>query len=314
MRPGSAGAAVRAVRAAHGAVRSATNRLESTQKLFFSDVDVGTSNGAHTILLDGKAMRTPLGHTLAVPAHKAQLAQLVAHEWRLLHTHKAKPTALPLTSLVCRAVDLAAVHCAPVVDAELAAKVGGLAELKQSLLHYLDTDTCLIYTTHSEYDGALRRRQEELYRPLAREYESFFGAWARKHGLNDQVSLQTLDCETEGLCGKSQDAVTRAAVLHWLDALPMFDLVALEKAVLVSKSFLCGATTVRSHAREPLLAQLYQVNHDTDYYRKLVEEIIELGNLETIFQTAEWGEVEDTHDVDKVDWMRNVSACALVCR
>ena len=88
------------------------------------------------------------------------------------------------------------------------------------------------------------------------------------------------------------------------------------KTILTSKSFLCGITLLRSNVNdEQTLKSLYQINkQDTkDYYHKSLEDVVELANLETIFQTGEWGEVEDTHDVDKHDWLRNLASAALVC-
>lgn len=308
---------------AAGDARTQTNRLEKTLSRFWKNANTkeNPETGKLEVCLDDKPLKTPLGHTLSIPASKKQLAYLVEHEWDNLHDLKIKPNSLPLTSMVSRAVDLETVHFADKVDANMVAKIGDLQDIKYNMLRYLDTDTCLILTINEEYEGRLRARQEELYRPLIEEYESFFTAFGKKHGLlpteDAKVELEVLDCETDGLRGNSQSLTTQNVVLKWLDLLPIYDLVALEKAILSSKSFLCGATILRSNASdEKSQRDLYQVNkHNTEeYYRKSVEEIIELGNLETIFQTQEWGEVEDTHDVDNADWLRNLTSSALVCR
>lgn len=302
-------------------VKSETNRLEKTMSKFWDKVttELDPELGMYEVRLDGKLLKTPLGHKLAVPQQKKQLAQLVGHEWDSLVDMKIKPNSLPLTSMVSRAVDLTTVFLAEVVDANLVSKIGDLQDIKYNVLRYLDTDTCLIFAGLDDNEGALRSKQEELYRPLIEEYESFFTAFARKNHLLDgeKVKLQYLDCETDGLRGNSQPINTQNVVLQWLDQLPIYDLVALEKAILSSKSFLCGATILRSNVSDPTaLAQLYQVNKSSpeEYFSRSVEEIKELGDLETIIQTAEWGEVEDTHDVNNADWLRNLSAAALVCR
>lgn len=303
--------------------KTQTNRLEKTHSRFWKSVNTreNSSTGCLEVFLDSKSLKTPLGHTLAIPAAKRLLAYLVEHEWDSLHDLMIKPNSLPLTSMVSRAVDLETVHLADYVDANMVAKIGELQDIKYNMLKYLDTDTCLIFTIHEEYKGRLRERQEKLYRPLILEYESFFTAFARQHGMlpdeSTKVKLEFLDCETDGLRGNSQSITTQNVVLKWLDQLPIFDLVAMEKAILSSKSFLCGATILRSNVSDANLQKsLYQVNKSdpSEYFYKSVEEIVELGNLETIFQTSEWGEVEDTHDVDNADWMRNLSASALVCR
>lgn len=304
-------------------VRSETNRLEKTLLRFWNKASAAFDEDLKkwVVNLDNKPLKTPLGNKLAIPERKEQLALLVAHEWDNLLDMKIKPTNLPLTSLTSRAVDLSSVFETENPDPNLVIKIGDLQDVKHDLLKYLDTDTCLIFATEDEYEGKLRKRQKELYNALIEEYNSFFTEFGRQNGLlpseNHKVQLQTLDCETDGLRGNSQTAEDRAIVLGWLDHLPLFDLVALEKAILTSKSFLCGVTILRSNATDEATKKaIYQPNKasELEYYFKDIEEITELGNLETIFQTEEWGEVEDTHDVDQAEWGRSLTAAALVCR
>lgn len=304
-------------------VKSETNRLEKTLSKFWDKAAPKYNNetGEYDVCLDDKPLRTPLGNRLSIPSEKKQLAYLIGHEWDTLVDLKIKPNTLPLTSMASRATDLAIVHGAETVDANLITKVGDLQDIKIDMLRYLDTDTCLIFTTLDEYEGKLRQRQEELYRPLIAEYEDYFTEYARRNNLlpepDYKVKLEYLDCETDGLRGNRQSLTTQNIVLLWLDKLPMYDLVALEKAILSSKSFLCAMSVLRTNVSDKTRqAELYQLNKNSeaDYYKKNVEELVEMGNLETIFQTREWGEVEDTHDVDNADWLRNLLACALVCR
>lgn len=300
-------------------IKSETNRLEKTLTKFWERVDVAENGSGHfEVQLNGKPLRTPLGNGLSVPPTKKQLAYLISHEWESLVDVKIKPSSLPLTSMVSRVIDLEKVHGAHEVDQDMVMKIGSLQDIKYNMLKYLDTDTCVIFATADEYEGKFRAKQDELYLPLLEEYENFFTEWARSQNLlptpDYQVKLSVLDCETDGIRGNTQSLTVQNIVLLWLDNLPIYDLVALEKAILSSKSFLCGASVVRSNAEER--ADLYQVNKvlREEYFVKTVEEIIELGNLETIFQTEEWGEVEDTHDVDGVEWVRSLAASALVCR
>lgn len=304
-------------------VKSETNRLEKTLSKFWNKAGArfNEETGQYDICLDDKPLKTPLGHKLSIPSEKKQLAHLIGHEWDNLVDLKIKPNTLPLTSMASRATDLTIVHGAEEVDKNLVTKIGDLQDIKYSMLRYLDTDTCLIFTTLEEYEGKLRQRQEELYRPLIAEFEDFFTEYARRNNLlptpDYKVKLEYLDCETDGLRGNRQSITTQNIVLLWLDLLPIYDLVALEKAILSSKSFLVGVSILRTNvADKKNQAELYQLNKksEADYYRKSIEELVEMGNLETIFQTQEWGEVEDTHDVDNADWLRNLSSCALVCR
>lgn len=304
-------------------VKSETNRLEKTLTKFWNKATAkfNEQSGQFDICLDEKPLKTPLGNKLSVPASKKQLAYLIGHEWDNLVDLKIKPNTLPLTSMASRATDLAIVHGAEKVDPNLVTKVGDLQDIKYDILRYLDTDTCLIFTILEEYEGRLRQKQEELYRPLIAEFEDYFTAFAKQNNLlpepDYKVKLEFLDCETDGLRGNRQSLTTQNIVLQWLDQLPIYDLVALEKAILSLKSFLCGASILRSNVGDKSKqAEFYQLNKssEADYFKKSVEELVEMGNLETIFQTEEWGEVEDTHDVDKADWLRNLSSCALVCR
>lgn len=300
-------------------IKSDTNRLSKTLTKFWEKVDThyNEQHKQYEIQLDGKTLKTPLGFPLALPESKKQLAYLIQHEWSNLPNLKIQTNSLPLTSIAARSIDL---HNAnkDEENPDLVAKVGNIEDIKLNLLRYFDTDTCLIFTTLDEYNGTLRAKQDELYLPLIAEFEDFFTVYARNNKLlpsdDYKITLNYLDCETDGLRGNRQIITTQNVVLHWLDNLTIYELVALEKAILTSKSFLCGLTLLRSNVADATRQkEVFQINKDGDDYFKTVEEIVELGNLETIFQTNLWGEVEDTHDVDKVDWLRNLTSAALLC-
>lgn len=297
-------------------IKTETNKLSRTLERFWEKVDIIVSDaGEYQVQLDGKTIKTPQGFTLTLPEVKKHLAYLIKHEWSNLPDLKIKTHSLPLTSIVSRAIDLT--NCDQ-QDPEQVARIGRLDDIRYNLIKYFDTDTCLIFTLEKEYEGKLRSKQNELYLPLIKEHEEFFTVYGKKHGLvEEDVKITTLDCETDGLRGSEQSITTQNVVLHWLENLPLFDLVALEKAVLTSKSFLVGVSLLRSNSSdEEVIKNLYQVNKNgvDDYFFKTVEELVELGNLEIIFQTEEWGEVEDTHDVDKEDWLRNLASAALLCQ
>lgn len=302
-------------------IQSETNRLSKTLTKFWEKVDTVfvEDKNHYELRLDLRTLRTPLGFPLTVPAEKKQLAYLIQHEWSTLPELKIKLNSMPLSSLACRSIDLHNTTNNEGVDPELVTKVGKADDIKLNLLRYFDTDTCLIFTTKDEYEGKLRARQNELYLPLIAEFEDYFTCFAKKnhHLTHDspQINFSILDCETDGLRGNKQPILVQAIAMDWMSQLSMFELVALEKAVLTAKSFLCGVSLLRSNCSNPdRMHSFFQMNkHSEDaHFQKTVHEIVELGNLETIFQTNEWGEVEDTHDVDKVDWLRNLTSAALV--
>ena len=297
-------------------IPSESNRLSKTLTKFWEKVDTKYNDDTnhYDIQLDGKTLKTPMGFPLSLPGEKKQLAHLIQHEWSNLPDLKIQTNALPLTSIAARSIDLININQKGKEDPSLIAKIGKLEDIKLDLLRYLDTDTCLIFTTSEEFEGKLRAKQHELYLPLIHEYEDFFTKWSELNQLPGKVNLEYLDCETDGLRGNKQHKSTQAIVLHWLNHLSIYDLIALEKAILTSKSFLCGVTLLRSNVSDSRFHHLYQFNRPANnHYYKTVDEIVELGNLETIFQTEQWGEVEDTHDVDKVDWLRNLTSAALLC-
>lgn len=306
-------------------LKSDTNRLAKTLSKFWEKVDTefNAESNQYEIQLDGKTLKTPMGFPLALPKEKRQLAFLIQHEWSSLPNLKIQTNSMPMTSLAARSIDLET--CNRMNDGELITKVGRIDDVKYNLLRYLDTDTCLIFTTADEYDGKLRQRQLQLYMPLIREYEQFFTIYAisqpqlvSRDTISRDTTLQLsyLDCETDGLRGNKQSITMQNVVLDWMNRLTVYELVALEKAVLTTKSFLCGVSMLRSSVGDVARqSRHFQVNknHPEEYYFKTIDDIVELGNLETIFQTKLWGEVEDTHDVDKADWLRNLSSAALLC-
>ncbi|KAF8959080.1 hypothetical protein BDZ97DRAFT_1839776 [Flammula alnicola] len=81
-----------------------TNRAEVTQKRFWKNVGIEHRGDSLVVTLDNRALKTPSGNTLQLPLHKTLPASLIAAEW----DHQEillKPHALPMTSIVSRAVD-----------------------------------------------------------------------------------------------------------------------------------------------------------------------------------------------------------------
>lgn len=276
--------------------KTETNKLEKTLAKFWEKVSVSKidSTNDYVIKLDEKIIKTPLGFDLKIPHSKKTLAYLLENEWKSLPSLQIRPYLVPLTSLTSRCIDLNEAQLTN--DIEIKTKVGDLSTVKSLLLRYLDTDTMLVFSPIEDCDGDLRKEQEKCYRPIIKDMEIFFTKFSND---NKPVNLKFLDCDKDGLIGNSQTEHTKKAVLNYLDSLNVWDLVALEKATLVGKSFLAGVTVLR--------------NADyNDNFNLTIEELARLVNLETVLQTARWGEVEDTHDVDKVDLKRNLASAALI--
>lgn len=275
--------------------RTETNRLEKTLARFWEKVTLEElKNGEFAVKLDNKTIKTPLGNNLTISKDRKSLAYLLLNEWKSLSNLKINPYLVPLTSLVSRCIDVEMSQNTD--DLEIKAKIGDLSSVKKLLLKYLDTDTLLVFSPVIDCDGDLRKEQEETYRPLIKVMEDYFTKFADD---KKQVSLTYLDCEKDGLIGNRQTAHTRGAVMNFLNSLDIWQLIALEKATLTCRSFLCGVAIVRN-------------NDYNDSFNIPVETLTRLATLETVLQTKTWGEVEDTHDVDKVDVKRNLASAAII--
>ena len=83
--------------------RSQIQMQKPLPKRFYKHVSVGeTEEGAFTVLLDGKTMRTPAKSPLAVPTRA--LAQLLRDEWDA-QTEVVDPTIMPVSRHVNTAID-----------------------------------------------------------------------------------------------------------------------------------------------------------------------------------------------------------------
>lgn len=277
-------------------LQTETNRASKTLQKFWNDVSVKECDTHLTVMLDNKPLRTPLGNALSVSKDRKLLALLLQNEWSSMSSLAIKPHSLPITSIVSRCIDLE-YTAKPGSDPELVAKIGGdRSVISESLLRYLDTDTLMCLSPRAEYEGTLRAAQDELYLPVISQVEKFLSRFAQ-----DPVKLQILDADVHGLKGNLQDKNTKEAALAYLNSLSMWDFAVFEKAVLTTKSFLCGLLLLHNKSQNP-----------SSDMKVTMEKIAQFATLETIYQVERWGEVEDTHDVDKRDVRRNINAVSIV--
>ncbi|CDO91812.1 unnamed protein product [Kluyveromyces dobzhanskii CBS 2104] len=281
-------------------LQTETNRLSKTLTKFWEQVSLEETDDKITVQLDSKPLRTPLGYPLSLPHSRKLLSVMLLNEWSNIPSLSIKPHALPLTSLVSRCIDLEMAN-APGVDPELIAKIGGNRDgMTDDLLRYLDTDTLLVFSPVKEYEGALRKGQDEMYLPLISGVEKFL---TQLRGDKTPVKLLTLDGDLHGLRGNAQSKETRQIARQYLDSLSLWDLAVFEKTVLTTKSFICGLLLLLNKSANVANIPELKVS---------MEDIARAATLETIYQVERWGEVEDTHDVDKRDVRRNVNAAAIV--
>ena len=93
--------------------------------------------------------------------------------------------------------------------------------------------------------------------------------------------------------------------------LPSWELVGLERAALAGKS-LCVAARLVCEWSEYLRADMGEQGDGSGGGRFGIEEAAEACSLEVRWQTGRWGEVEDTHDVEKEDMRRQFGSVVLI--
>jgi ATP synthase F1 complex assembly factor 2 len=117
------------------------------------------------VTLDSKPLRTPLGNTIILPPRLSTLAYLIGAEWNIVTTGSVRQHTLPLTSLVCRAID----QLTPGTPKEIRSAV------IESLLGYLDTDAIIFFAPESQAHGSILRMQIKEWAPLVKWASKTFG-------------------------------------------------------------------------------------------------------------------------------------------
>lgn len=225
-----------------------------------------------------------------MPATKPHLATALALEWDVLSSAQeaTKHHRIPLTSIVCRAIDL---------DAE-----GPDGPVRQgvadTLMKYLDTDSLLCWAPDDDRTGELRALQKTVA-------EDVVGFMVERVWPGTTI-VPVLDGES--IFPRSQDEATRAVVKGWVSGLSGWELAGLERAVLAGKSLLVGARLLVEWSE----GKVGMVSFDAGGERFGVERAAKASTLEVGWQTGKWGEVEDTHDVEKEDVRRQLGSAVLL--
>jgi ATP synthase F1 complex assembly factor 2 len=249
------------------------------------------------VFLDKRPVRTPSKEILTVPLSKHQLATAIALEWDMLVSAKQalKTHHIPMTSLAARAVDLAR------ADAEGNTKAR--EDIIKMLMRYLATDTLLcwapeknLHVSHTD-TGSLRKLQMKLASPIISYLTTH--VWP---GVEIKPILAP-----DSILPLSQPEMTKNVVRGWLTGVPAFELAGLERAVLASKSLLIGVRLIHEWGEA-----FAQARGPADATRFGVEEAAEAASVEVTWQTQQWGEVEDTHDVEKEDLRRQLGSAVLL--
>lgn len=104
-----------------------------------------------------------------------------------------------------------------------------------------------------------------------------------------------------------QPKVTQEVIRGWMTALPAFELAGLERGVLATKSLLVAIRLLVEWSQE-----FRHVQKTDSGSRFGIPEARAAASVEVTWQTDMWGEVEDTHDVDKEDVARQLGSVILL--
>lgn len=276
---------------------SAAKPATVLKKRFWDDVSIKETPQGFQVFLDGRPVRTPNKETLTVPLSKPQLAAAIALEWDLLVSvqQALKTHYIPMTSLAARANDI------------VLADASGDARIRDSIvqlcMRYLSTDTLLCWAPATVLNDVrqngktLRELQEQVATGIIAHLTSTVWPGVHIKPILDADSIVPID----------QPDNTKHVIRGWVSALPAYELAGFERAVLASKSVLIAARLLHEwseglpHSRQPTAKREFGI-----------EEAAEAASLEVRWQIRAWGEVEDTHDVEREDMKRQLGSVILL--
>ena len=280
-------------------------------KRFWKNASVQEQEGGLEVHLDTRPVRTASREVLSLPKSKRALAAAIALEWdQLVSAQQAlKQHYIPLTSLVSRALDV------ETADTQQGPDNGIRASIVKMAMQYLGTDTLLCWAPErnihdpfsQQQEGVkpLRQRQKEVAEPII--------AFLTSH-IFPGVEVVPILSE-DSIMPVPQPELTQEVIRGWVSGLPAFEIAALERGVLATKSLLVAARLLVEWSLD--FAHLRASsdgtgNRETERDRFDIELAAEAANLEVLHQTEQWGEVEDTHDVDKEDLRRQLGSVVLL--
>ncbi|KAI4265222.1 MAG: hypothetical protein L6R38_009573 [Xanthoria sp. 2 TBL-2021] len=291
------------------------------KKRFWKDVAVQTtSDGLYTIYLDSRPVRNPQTKVpLSIPPSKPHLATAIALEWDLLTSAQQALRAhlIPLTSIASRAHDLA-MQDASAASSKPASESTALHQSRtirddiiMTLIPYLDTDTLLCWAPPppKEADStmtvvpSLRDLQARVAEPIISYLATSIWPGVQLNPSLDEGSIFPAQ----------QPQETKDIIRGWMTGLNAWELVGLERTVLAGKSLCVGARLLCEWGESFAdVRQAIGSGSSPGAQRFGIEEAAQACSLEVMWQTRRWGEVEDTHDVDKEDLRSQFGSAVLV--
>ncbi|KAJ5175521.1 ATP12 ATPase F1F0-assembly protein [Penicillium canariense] len=271
------------------------------KKRFWKDVHVHGKPGEYQVLLDKRPVRTPSKDVLSIPPTKPHLAHAIALEWDVMTSAQQalKSHLIPLTSLSARAADIA--------REDAAGDTTTRDQIVVTAMRYLDTDTLLCWEPERSAHALERVGEDapteslrDIQMRVAKDIMSFLSTkvWP---GLEIVPIL-----DTESIVPVSQPRATKDSIRTWVSELDAHDLAGLERGILATKSLLVAVRLLVEwsenfrHIQSPSAKKFGLV------------EAADAANLEVKWQTDMWGEVEDTHDVNREDLRRQLGSVVVL--
>jgi chaperone required for assembly of F1-ATPase len=205
------------------AAKKGFRESEERLKRFWKTVEVSEGEGGWTVLLDGRAPKTPAHARLTLPTQAA--AQLVADEWAA-QGEFIDPATMPATRLASTAIDRVSQTREPVAD-EIAAYAGS------DLLCY-----------PAEAPGSLVAQQAREWGP--------WRDWGREQGVPLELA--------EGITHKAQDPAAIARVRALALDLDDFALTGLASIVPLLGSAVLGLAVQRGALSGELAFDLSRID------------------------------------------------------
>lgn len=257
--------------------------------------------GALQVHLDARPLRHPTTKEIVrIPTSKTTLATAIALEWDLLTSAQqaTKQHLIPLTSLVCRAIDIAADDASGTAEKD---KIRTL--ITSQVLRYLDTDSLLCWAPPAgEFDP--RNDAGESLRDVQKKAAEATVAFLTTHVWPGITIVPVLDGDS--IFPAKQAEGVREVVQGWVMGLDAWEIAGLERAVLAGKSLIAAARVVAEWSEGP-------VGVDVPLESRFgTEEAATATSLEVDWQSNHWGEVEDTHDVNREDVRRQLGSVVLL--
>ncbi|KAG6121600.1 hypothetical protein E4U13_004336 [Claviceps humidiphila] len=285
-------------------IRNAQDGKTTTlRKRFWKEVTVSEVDGAFQICLDNRPLRhAQTKEIISLPISKPALAFAIALEWDSLTStiQATKHHLIPLTGLVSRALDIQA---SDADNSPGAVKIRD--QITTTVMRYLDTDSLLCWAAPAG-DFDIRNDAGESLRDVQKRTAEEIVSFMTTHVWPGIKLAPVLD--GHAILPKKQEDGVRDVVQGWVSRLTAWEMAGLERAVLAGKSLVAAARLLAEWTEGP--ARRPGGGGDESVFG--VEKAAKMVNLEVDWQATQWGEVEDTHDVNNEDLRRQLGSVVLL--